>query len=66
MVKSKIDLLTDIIEADLDWPKYNPRSKVRFQRTLKMHYTERFGWSVATLLISRATGRRSGMQDGVK
>jgi hypothetical protein len=57
----KIDLPKGVKDEDLEYPSF--KSKRRVVETLKLHYTERFGWCVATLSIRRATGRRAGTQD---
>ena len=62
-----IPLPNKILETDLAYPKnakrYNAKTYISVEQRLTLHYTERFGWCVATLTIARATGRRSGMQD---
>ena len=47
-------------EKLLDYPAYNDPGSDYFTNTLTMYYTERFGWCITTLQISR--GKR-GMQD---
>jgi hypothetical protein len=58
-----IALPKQVRESDLKSPSYKSKVKRHWDKDFDLHYTERFGWVVPTLLISRASGRRSGYQD---
>lgn len=57
-----IPLPSLVKEKDLKYPSYKSKVKHLYDKDFEMWYTERFGWCIPTLLISRAR-RGANVQD---
>lgn len=58
----EIKLPKQVKASDLKYPKWNSKAKHFYDKDFELWYTERFGWCIPTLFISRAR-RGSNMQD---
>ena len=61
-MKKEIALPKEIKVKDLKYPSWKSKVKHLYESDFEMWYTERFGWCIPTLFISRAR-RGSNMQD---
>lgn len=57
-----IELPKQVKASDLTYPSWKSKVKHLYDKDFELWYTERFGWCIPTLFISRAR-RGSGMQD---
>ena len=57
----QIALPAGITEKDTTYPKGEPYTSDYDNASFEMFYTERFGWVIPCLLISRASGRQHRM-----
>lgn len=62
MTKNIIALPPEIKKTDLKYPSWKAADKNKYNTQFDLWYTERFGWCIPTLFISRAR-RGSNMQD---
>lgn len=61
-VTNTIRLPLQLKEKDLQYPKWTSKVKHHYTLDFEMWYTERFGWCIPTLLISKAR-RGANVQD---
>lgn len=59
---AEIPLPKGVVARDLKYPDWADRAKLETSE-FTLHYTERFGWCVATLFIRRATRGRAHLAD---
>lgn len=57
-----IPLPKEVKASDLKYPNWKSKVKHLYEQDFELWYTERFGWCIPTLFISRAR-RGSNMQD---
>jgi len=57
-----IDLPKGILASDLKYPKWDAPESERYATQFELWYTERFGWCIPTLFISKAR-RGSNVND---
>ena len=61
-MSKEIPLPKEVKVSDLKYPSWKSKVKHLYDKDFELWYTERFGWCIPTLFISRAR-RGSGMQD---
>ena len=61
-MKNDIDLPQGILASDLKYPKWDAPASKKYAAEFDLWFTERFGWCIPTLFISKAR-RGSGVND---